>query len=352
MSSKQNVLILFGGESTEHEVSCISAKSVASQLDKEKYEMTLVGITKDGKWLLFEGPLEKMADGTWAEGASAVSFSLDGERRGILTKDGFLAIDVVFPVLHGHYGEDGTVQGLLELAHLPYVGTGVLTSAACMDKAVCKVLLDAAGIHQADWLLVTKKDLADKEKVLSKVTEKFDFPVFIKPANTGSSVGISKAHDLSELWEGLLYAAKYDRKILVEEFIDGHEVECSVIGNDEIKASVVGEILPANEFYDYEAKYQNEASKLLIPTPLPDEVTEEIRRTAVRAFSAVDGHGLSRIDFFVEKESGKIILNEINTMPGFTDISMYAKLWGAEGVSYSELLDRLIALALDRGQTV
>lgn len=351
MSSK-NVLILFGGESTEHEVSCVSAKSVASQLDKEKYKLTLVGITKTGRWLLFEGPPEKMTDGSWEEGASAVSFSLDGEKKGLLTKDGFLPIDVVFPVLHGHYGEDGTVQGLLELCHLPYVGTGVFTSAACMDKAVCKILLDAAGIAQADWLLVTKRDLKDKEKVLSEITEKFDFPVFIKPAGTGSSVGISKAHDIEELWEGLLKAGEYDRKILVEEFIDGHEVECSVIGNEEISASVVGEIIPANEFYDYEAKYQNEASKLLIPAPLPKETADEIRETAIRAFRAVDGEGLSRIDFFVEKKTGKIILNEINTMPGFTDISMYPKLWGAEGVTYPALLDRLIELALHRGQEV
>lgn len=258
-------------------------------------------------------------------------------------------IDVVFPVLHGCNGEDGTIQGFLELMGIPYVGCGVLSSAVGMDKVYAKIIFEKAGIPQADYLYFTRKEIAKESlDIVQKVEEKFSYPVFVKPSNAGSSVGVSKAGDRDELLKALDYAAKYDRKVMVEEFINGREVECAVLGNDEPMASTVGEIVPSNDFYDYKAKYIDNKSKILIPADLPKDVMEKIRKYAVRAFKALDCSGLSRVDFFVHRETMDIYLNEINTMPGFTDISMYPVLWEEAGISYGELIEKLIDLAIER----
>lgn len=352
MSHKLTICILFGGQSSEHEVSRISAASVIKNLDTEKYDIAMVGITKDGRWLMYHGPVEKIATGEWENGhVSNAIISPDASVNGItkLGNDEITSarIDVVFPVLHGLYGEDGTIQGLFELAKIPYVGPGVLASSVGMDKVYTKLIFKHAGIPQADWEVVFREDLKDMNRVVHKIEGRFPYPCFIKPSNAGSSVGITKAHDRKELMEGLTLAALHDRKILVEEFINGHEIECAVLGNHEVKASVLGEIIPAKEFYDYDAKYNDEASKLIIPAPLPDTTTEEVREYAVRAFQALDCRGMTRADFFVHKETGKVYINEINTIPGFTSISMYPKLWEASGISYSALLDQLIELAIE-----
>ncbi|HHX18086.1 MAG TPA: D-alanine--D-alanine ligase, partial [Clostridium sp.] len=258
-------------------------------------------------------------------------------------------IDVVFPVLHGCNGEDGTIQGFLELMGIPYVGCGVLSSAVGMDKVYAKIIFEKAGIPQADYLYFTRKEIAKEALIIAqKVEDKFSYPVFIKPSNAGSSVGVSKAGDRDELLKALDYAAKHDRKVMVEEFIDGREVECAVLGNDEPMASTVGEIVPNNDFYDYKAKYIDNKSKILIPADLPDDVIEQIREYAVRAFKALDCSGLSRVDFFVHRETMKVLINEINTLPGFTDISMYPILWKEAGISYGELIEKLIDLAIER----
>lgn len=256
---------------------------------------------------------------------------------------------MVFPVLHGCNGEDGTIQGLFELAGIPYVGCGVLASAVGMDKIYAKIIFEKAGIPQADYLYFTRKEIyGDVEGVVDKIEEKFSYPVFVKPSNAGSSVGVSKAHDKNELKEALIYAARYDRKVLIEEFINGREVECAVLGNDDPVASTVGEIIPGNEFYDYKAKYIDNTSKIKIPADLPEETVEQIRNYAVKAFKALDCSGLARVDFFVHKETGKVYINEINTMPGFTSISMYPMLWEESGISYPELIEKLIDLAVQR----
>ncbi|MBC7765872.1 MAG: D-alanine--D-alanine ligase [Hyphomonadaceae bacterium] len=359
MAQKKTVCVLFGGQSTEHEVSCISAASVITHLDSTKYDIMTIGITKDGRWLHYQGPQEKIANGEWQSGlVNRVAITPDASEQGIMrwredSQTGEIAatkakIDVVFPVLHGKYGEDGTVQGLLELANIPYVGTGVLCSAVSMDKAFAKIIFKQAGIAQADWLVVDLHVSDSIDDHIQAVEKQFTYPCFVKPANTGSSIGISKAHNRVELSEAINYAAKFDHKILVEEFINGREVECAVLGNAQAQASVVGEIEPANEFYDYDAKYHDAASKLTIPAQLDERTTKEIQALALRAFHAVDGSGLSRVDFFVQHQTGKVYINEINTLPGFTSISMYPKLWEASGIGYSELLDRLIALAFEK----
>lgn len=353
MAQKRTVCVLFGGQSSEHEVSRVSATSVIKNLDKEKYDIITIGITKAGKWYLYRGPVEKIATGEWENGAATRAvISPDASIKGLIMMGEDRAtkakIDVVFPVLHGLHGEDGTVQGLLELAQIPYVGTGVLASALCMDKAYAKMIFKQAQIPQAAGTVVTRKELENMEHVLKKLESQFSYPCFIKPCNAGSSVGITKAHDRIELQAGLEMAAKQDSKVLVEEFINGREIECAVLGNDEPQASVLGEIVPQREFYDYEAKYGDANSALIIPAPLPDETTQQIRQYAIKAYKALGCSGLSRVDFFVHKETGAVYINEINTMPGFTSISMYPKLWEASGVSYSELLDKLIELAINK----
>ena len=328
--------VIYGGMSTEHEVSVTSAKSVISNLNKEKYEITEIYITKEGEWVnKAKEPIENIF--TYLR-----------------------SFEVVFPVLHGLYGEDGTIQGLLEMLKIPYVGVGVLGSAVGMDKVYTKIIFDKAKIPQAKYIYIKKKkdgysyvednfeesDISLND-ICKKINEKIEFPMFVKPSNSGSSVGINKAHNLKELEEYIQYAGKFDRKILVEENIIAQEIECAVLGNEKPKASCVGEILPADEFYSYDAKYNNVESKTKIPANISEEIADKIKKLAVKAYKALDCKGLSRLDFFVEKDTQKIYINEINTMPGFTSISMYPKLWEHSGLKYSELLDELIRLALE-----
>ncbi len=352
--NKTRVAVVFGGVSSEHEISRLSASSVIRNLSVEKYELSLIGITKKGEWYLFGGDPEEIPDGSWENDCSNRScmISPDASRRGITVSGGsFIPVDVIFPVLHGKNGEDGTIQGLLELSRIPYVGCGVLASSVCMDKAVTNLLLEQFGIAQAKFVWCYTDDyLENPEPVEREIVQKLGFPVFVKPANAGSSVGISKVKRAEELRSAMLLAAKEDGKLVIEEGIDGREVECAVLGNSRPIASVPGEILPANEFYDYEAKYFDDNSKLCIPAQLDETTTETLRSTAVRAFRLLGCSGLSRVDFFVRRSDNAVLLNELNTLPGFTAISMYPKLFGAVGIGYGELLDRLISLALEKNK--
>ncbi len=361
MSQKITVCILFGGQSSEHEVSRISATSVIENIDKEKYDIVMIGITKDGSWLLYQGDVDKIATGEWEGSYSDKAIiSPDALISGIVKmredSDSFelmatrARIDVVFPVLHGLYGEDGTIQGLLELAKVPYVGAGVISSALAMDKAYAKIIFQSLSIPQADWITISINDLNNIDDTVKKIESKFTYPCFIKPSNTGSSIGISKPCNKEELIKGLKLAAKYDKKILIEEFIDGREIECSVLGNEEPKTSVLGEIIPGKEFYDYEAKYKDKTSQLIIPAELNSDTESEIKEYAIKAYQSIECKGLARVDFFVHRKTGKIYLNELNTMPGFTEISMYPKLWAASGLSYTALLDTLIQLAINKNK--
>lgn len=347
--SKLNLCVIFGGASSEHEVSLLSAESVLRNIDYDKYNVHKIFISKKGEWYYYDGAndcLNTLDHDT--ESLDRAIISPDSSEKAIIrfTENGITKhpIDVVFPVLHGKNGEDGTIQGLFELAGIPYVGTGVIGSAVCMDKCVAKAMFARAGIPQADWV-----ELKKGENKIAEIEEKLGYPCFVKPSNAGSSVGITKAHNRSELESGIETAFKEDYKILVERMMTGTEVESSVIGNtDPVCAPVVGEIAPAAEFYDYDAKYNNAASILTIPANLKPEVVEKLRRYAVKAYKACECRGLSRVDFFVDKDSGEVFLNEINTMPGFTSISMYSKLWNASGLSYSELINKLIDLAFVR----
>ena len=350
---KLSVCILFGGISPEHEVSLRSAESVLNHIDHEKYNVFPVGITKEGDWILFGGTDYSMLPaGTWQ--------SFDGNRRATLSPvhgQGLLSfendcvvrerIDVVFPVLHGANGEDGAIQGLLQIAGIPYVGPHIAASAACMDKCMTKLMADQAGVRQADWVLVTRNTYSHGEDTVCDTVEaKFEYPVFVKPAGTGSSVGVSKAKNREQLVQALETALAYDRKVLVEEFIDGQEVECAVLGNETPMASVCGEIDSGADFYDYEAKYISDSSRLYIPARISTEVEEVVRNTAVKIYEALGCCGLSRVDFFVKKD-GEVVFNEINTIPGFTSISMYPKMFEASGISYPQLIDKLLELAME-----
>lgn len=340
--------------SPEHDISLLSAFSVISRLDREKYELYMLGITQKGRWYLYNGKAENIPGGQWEKDKKHLKravISPDTGHKGILDLENNKTIktDVVFPVLHGEFGEDGTIQGLLELAGLKYVGMGVFASAAAMDKTFTKVVLKDAGIPQAAWVTVKKNEPELLDKRIEEIESKLGYPCFVKPANTGSSVGVAKAHDREELKSAIDAAAEFDRKILVEEYIDGREVECSVLGNERPEAAEVGEIIPTVEFYDFDAKYSDKSETALqIPAKLDKDKRDEIRGYAVRAFEAFGGAGLSRVDFFIRHSDGAVILNEINTMPGFTNISMYPKLWQAAGLEYTELLDRLIALGMSR----
>jgi len=354
MAEKLNVCVIFGGQSSEHEVSRVSVVSVVNNLDKEKYNMLLLGITKQGGWYLYSGDIGKIPTGEWeqdAENLRQAVISPSPIHRGLLVLDNGemqnVNIDIAFPVLHGTYGEDGTMQGLFELACIKYVGCGVLASCVGMNKIYAKMAFDSVGLKQAKWVSVYKKEFGDMDSVVKRV-ETLGYPCFVKPANAGSSVGISRAADRASLIEALHTAAQHDRQIVVEEAISGREVECSVLGNDTPKASVVGEIISADGFYDYDEKYKNNTAKTCIPADLDTATAEKIRESALIAFKAIDGAGLSRVDFFVQHSDGALIINEINTLPGFTSISMYSKLWAEAGISYSELLDELIQLALIR----
>jgi D-alanine-D-alanine ligase len=353
------VAVLFGGRSGEHEVSLRSARSVMAALDPDKYEIHPVGISKAGKWLTGPDPMATLSAGDPAEeaaperegGAACTSVATrpGGELVPGAISGRFPEVDVVFPVLHGTFGEDGSVQGVFELADMPYVGAGVLGSAVGMDKIVQKAVLRANGLPVVDYMDVLRSRwVADPEGVLIEVEARFAYPLFVKPANLGSSVGVSKAHNRAELRAALDLAARFDRRLLVEVGVNAREIECSVLGNDDPIASVPGEVVPSNEFYDYRAKYVDDASALLVPAPLDEEMTALVRDLAVRAFRAIDAAGMARVDFFLCRDTGRVYINELNTIPGFTDISMYPKLWEASGLPYPALLDRLIALALER----
>ena len=348
---KQTVAVLFGGQSSEHEISCISAATVIENINRDRYDVILIGITEDGRWLLTES-VEEIRSGAWKNGTVRAVVSPDNGHHGVLLIDGgqitCRSVDVAFPVLHGLYGEDGTVQGIFELAGIPYVGCGVLASAVSMDKLYTKIIVDTLGIRQAGYVAVRKEELSRMDEVTARVEAALAYPVFIKPCNAGSSKGVSKAGNREELISGLLEAANHDRKILVEETIIGREIECAVLGGTEVKATGVGEILAAADFYDFEAKYHNAESKTVLDPELPAETVEEIRRDAVAIFKAVDGFGLSRVDFFVTRDGGEVVFNEINTLPGFTAISMYPMLWENRGIAKPQLVEKLIQMAFSR----
>lgn len=350
---KLKMAVLFGGRSGEHEVSLSSASSIIENIDRDKYDIYLIGITKEGYWRYYDGPVEGIKTGRWEEDSKALVFPGDPAYRGFFLMEDpsrIFHVDVIFPVIHGPYGEDGTLQGLFELAHIPYVGCDVLSSSTGMDKLTAKAIFSHADLPQGDYIGVYRHEIGENpDEVVAIIEDSFLYPVFVKPANMGSSVGISKAGDRDELLAALDIAAKYDEKIIVEEFIDGREIECSVLGNYDPKASVLGEIIPSEEFYDYYAKYEDGGeSQRLIPAPLPTDKNQEIRELAIKAYKALGCSGLARVDFFLKRQTGKVYLNEVNTMPGFTQISMYPELWEASGISYPDLIDRLVQLALDR----
>jgi D-alanine-D-alanine ligase len=354
--SKKNLAVIFGGRSSEHEVSCISVVTIAKSVNLNKYNMHLIGITKEGRWLSVEN-IEAIEDGTWVNSKHSAIITPDtkGEliisdiSNKIVSNTTTVALDVIFPVLHGMYGEDGTIQGLFEMSGIPYVGCGVFASAASMDKFYTKVVVDTLGIRQAKYVPVLKEQLKDIDRVIARVEAALEYPVFVKPSKAGSSKGVSKAETREQLANSLNEAAKHDYKILVEETIVGREIECAVMGHGETtKASGVGEILAAAEFYDFDAKYNNAESKTIIDPELPEGKTEEIRTAAVSIFNALDGFGLSRVDFFLEKDTNSVVFNEINTLPGFTSISMYPMLWGARGYDIEKLVDTLIEMAWER----
>lgn len=356
-TKKLRVALFFGGVSSEHEVSCVSAstwlRALAQATCADRYEVFPVGITKQGRWLACSPTPEAMADGSWEKGADCTPCVLSPDRtdHGIwLLKDGkaeLVHIDICAPVMHGKNGEDGTIQGLLQLAGIPYVGPHVAASAVAMDKTLTKLVADNAGIPQAAWQLVRRGSLdARLESTLDALEKRFAYPMFVKPAGTGSSVGVSKAKNRQSLAEALANAAKFDDKVLVEEFIRGKEIEVAVMGNESPVASVCGEIDSGVEFYDYDAKYITDTSVAYIPARISEEASEQVRDMAVKVYRAIGCQGLSRVDFFVTEE-GKAVFNEINTIPGFTSISMYPKLFGASGIPYGQLIDQLLGLALE-----
>lgn len=345
--------VLFGGASSEHDISCISAKSILENIDKSKYDIIMLGITKKGEWFLFDDDLKLLPNDKWLTSKSLKKAYItpDTSVHGIVCEDGSkIKVDVVFPVLHGKNGEDGTVQGLLQLAQIPFVGCDATSSGSCMDKAVTNAVADAFGIKQAKWCSFTKYEYdKDSRRCIDTAVKKLGFPIFIKPANAGSSVGITKAHNEEELRHGMQVAYEQDKKAILEEFIKGAEVECAVLGNDEPIAAEVGQIVAAAEFYDFDAKYNNPESELHIPALLSKEKRNEVRAAALSAYKALGCEGMSRCDFFVTNDTQEVLLNEINTIPGQTSISMYPKLFEAVGVPYTQLIDRLIDLALERG---
>lgn len=352
---KKNAVVLFGGQSSEHVVSCMSVINVINHINREIYDLLLIGITEDGHWIKTDS-VEAIQDGSWKNGSVSAVLSPDATMKSVILLDGekteLVKADVVFPVLHGLYGEDGTIQGLLELSGIPYVGCGVLSSAVSMDKLYTKIIVKDLGVRQADYIAVMRHELHDLDPIVKKVEDKFTYPVFVKPSNAGSSKGVSRAEDGKELKEALILAGEHDRKILVEEMIVGREIECAVFGggNTPVEASGVGEIVAAAEFYDFDAKYYNSESKTVVDPTLPEGAAETVRSAAKAIFQAVDGYGLARVDFFV-KEDGTVVFNEINTMPGFTAISMYPMLWEHAGITKEELVNRLLKHAADRSQS-
>lgn len=365
MGKKIRVGLIFGGKSGEHEVSLASAQSVARAIDKEKHDVVLIGITKEGRWLAGDHALKQLAaaspspllvsNNSQSQDAAEIktigSQELVPRESGAMSTTPLASIDVAFPLLHGPFGEDGTVQGLLELAGIPYVGAGVAASAVGMDKALMKAIFRANGLPVVDFMVILRREWESQpEETIRRIESAFGYPCFIKPANLGSSVGVTKAHNWDELAQALATAAQFDRKLLAERAIkDAREIECSVLGNDEPIASLPGEVAPKREFYDYVAKYEEGAgTELIVPADLSADTMRRVQELAVHAFRAIDCSGMARVDFFVERGANKILLNEINTIPGFTTVSMYPKMWEKSGLSYSALIDRLIQLALDR----
>jgi len=357
---KIRVGLIFGGRSGEHEISFLSASSIIKAINKDKYTVVPIGITKEGRWI---SPLdsELALQSGKIEGKSTVILLNDPSGNALIRTDdnqrfekssNLEKIDIIFPILHGPYGEDGTIQGLLELANIPYVGAGVAASAISMDKDFMKIIFQQRNLPILKWMTIKRKEWQkNKEKILSLIQNDFEYPLFVKPANLGSSVGITKVHKKEELEKAIDLASSYDSKILIEKGLeDIREIECAVLGNDEPRASVVGEVRPAGEFYDYDSKYIDGGTQLIVPAELPDDVSKKIQEIALCAFKAVDAVGMARVDFFVSKKENKIYLNEINTIPGFTSVSMYPRLWVASGIPYPELIDRLIQLALERHQ--
>ena len=345
---KEKIGVIFGGMSTENEVSVVSGESILNNLDRKKYEVFPIYIDKQGNWWKYIENTKKREFGEEVESKERIENFVEYLKN----------LDVIFPVLHGLYGEDGTIQGLFELLKIPYVGCKVLASSVGMDKVYTKIVFEKAGLNQTPYEYVRKykdkyiyvdKDFNESiitvEEIAEKAIKNLKFPMFVKPSNSGSSVGVRKAENKNELIENIEYASGFDNKVLIEQGINGREIECAVLGNEEVIASCIGEIKAADEFYSYDAKYKNEESKTEIPADLPEEISEEIRKLAIKAFKAIDGKGLSRVDFFVENETNKIYINEINTLPGFTSISMYPKMFEASGISYKELLTKLIELA-------
>jgi D-alanine-D-alanine ligase len=351
---KLRLAVFFGGRSGEHEISLLSARSVLGALDREKYEVIQVGITHEGDWLSGEDVLGAFERSDVSK-LTPVAILPQPSQPGLFARaeagrwEPIAELDLAFPVLHGTFGEDGTLQGLFELAELPYVGAGVLASSVAMDKGLFKEVMGGRGIPVLDFTVLNSTELeTDLDRALDRAEAVAGYPLFVKPANLGSSVGISKVRSRSDLLEGLMEAAQYDRRVLVEQGIEGREIEVSVLGNEEPEASMAGEVIPSDEFYSYRAKYLDDRSELIIPAPIDEETAEEARRIALEAYRAIDGAGMARADLLLDKESGRLYLNEINTIPGFTRISMYPKLWEASGIPYPELMDRLIELAQAR----
>ena len=352
--SKIKLAVIFGGMSTEHDVSIVSGTSIVKNLNEEKYEIFPIYIDKNGDWYEYTRNIKEI-------GIIKVGDKIEEVKQIDNPMNYLKQMDCIFPVLHGLYGEDGTIQGLFELLKVPYVGCKVLASSISMDKAYTKIIFEKAGLKQAPYVYIREdkgkyryieKDFTEQiysmEELSKKIEQTICYPMFIKPSNSGSSVGINKAKNKKELEEAIKYATKYDRKILIEQGIEGREVECAVLGNEEVIASCIGEVLSAEEFYSFDSKYNNQESRTQIPANLSKEISEEIRKQAIKAFKAVNGRGLSRVDFFVERNTNEIIINEINTLPGFTSISMYPKLFEASGINYSELLDKIIDLSLEK----
>lgn len=352
---KKNIAVIFGGRSSEHDVSCVSVLTIIKALDMSKYNPYLIGITKEGTWLLADD-IAAIESGSWRSSNKNAIISPDTKGELIISsnengtyKIENIKLDVIFPVLHGMYGEDGTIQGLFEMSGVPYVGCGVLASAAAMDKFYTKLIVDTLGIRQARYVPVLRNELSDMTEVTGRVERELEYPVFVKPSKAGSSQGVSKAENREGLIKALNIAAEHDYKILVEETIVGRELECAVLGHDKTtRASGVGEILAAAEFYDFDAKYNNADSKTVIGPDLPSGVEDEIRDKAVKIFNALDGFGLSRVDFFMEDNTNSVVFNEINTLPGFTSISMYPMLWEAKGYDINKLVETLIEMSEER----
>jgi len=354
VTDRLRVGVLFGGRSGEHEISLLSARSVLAALDPSRYEAVQIGITHDGRWYTGPQTLEALEQGR-LDGLSPAAVLADKGLHCLFRWDEgspmqvVSQLDVVFPVLHGSFGEDGTIQGLLELADVPYVGAGVLASSVAMDKALFKDLMRARGLPVLDWALILSSEIAaDPVAAVGRAEQAGPYPLFTKPSNLGSSVGVSKVRSRSDLIEGLMDAARYDRRVIVERGLEAREIEVSVLGNEDPQASVPGEILPSDEFYSYRAKYLDDASELRIPAPIDERTAALARRLAVEAFRGIDGAGMARADFLLDRRTGDLYLNELNTIPGFTRISMYPKLWDATGLPYPALMDRLIELALER----